>query len=168
MRDSPTRAALAVTATSSSGRRCLSATIAVISFVMLAIGSCTCASEDASTVPVDAFTTVYARASTSGGAARAAPANASETMRTSNPRPIGREGYFTRIRSPTRSAVGLRRGLRRSRRATLECVFEAIAEKLSPRWMTYLRVIAAALFACGWTVTVGTGGGGAEAGRWSP
>ncbi|HUZ99730.1 MAG TPA: hypothetical protein VMU74_10250 [Gaiellaceae bacterium] len=50
MRSSPTRAAFAVTVTSSSDRRCWSATITVISFVMLAIGNCSCAFEDARTV----------------------------------------------------------------------------------------------------------------------
>ena len=57
MRDSPTCAAEPVTVTSSSGFRCWSATITVISFVMLAIGNSTLASCEASTSPLDALTT---------------------------------------------------------------------------------------------------------------
>jgi hypothetical protein len=108
----------------------------VISFVMLATGSCSCAFEDASTFPVEAFTTVYARASTVGGAARADPAQASATATTDNPRRMPAEGYFTLMCWPTRSAVGLTFGLSRSSAAMLVCVFAAMTEKLSPRWTT--------------------------------
>ena len=108
----------------------------VISFVMLATGSCSCAFEDASTVPSAAFTTVKARASTVGGAARAGVARTSATARTNNARLMPAEGYFTRMCWPTRSPVGLTFGLSRSSAATLVCVFAAMTEKLSPRWTT--------------------------------
>ena len=57
IRDSPTCAASPDTVTTSSGFKWSSATITVISFVMLAIGTASCALRAASTSPFDAFTT---------------------------------------------------------------------------------------------------------------
>src|SRR6185437_7398172 len=77
MRDSPTCAAPLVTVTTSLGFRCSSATITVISFVMLAIGTRSFASCCASTSPVVPLTTYHARASDSCGDAWAPAASAS-------------------------------------------------------------------------------------------
>src|SRR5688572_5911803 len=75
--DSPTDAVRRETVATSSSEACSSATIAVISFVIDAIGRCSLSSSAASTSPVPAFWTRYASASTGGGAAAAATAGIS-------------------------------------------------------------------------------------------
>src|SRR5918994_1420840 len=74
--DSPTEAVRRETVATSSSEACSSATIAVISFVIDAIGRCSCSPSAASTSPVPEFWTRYASASTGGGAAAAATARA--------------------------------------------------------------------------------------------
>ena len=59
----------------SSREACSSATIAVISFVIDAIGRCSCSSCAARISPVPEFCTTYASASTGGGAAAATTAS---------------------------------------------------------------------------------------------
>ncbi len=100
IRSSPTRAACAVTVTVSEGLRCFSATITVISFVMLAIGTGESAFEEASTSPFAPLTTYQAVASGCGGAAPAGAADTASTAtataaRTSSRR-IRRGPYLTR------------------------------------------------------------------------
>ena len=71
--DSPTRAAIGRTVTSSPGRACSSATSAVISFVMLAKARRWSTFLRRITSPVAAFATRKTGASTSGGASRRLP-----------------------------------------------------------------------------------------------
>src|SRR5580765_5207584 len=79
--DSQTAAVREEIVAASSSDACSSATIAVISFVIEAIGRRSRSSCDARTSPVPEFWTRYASASTGGGAAAATTASASVVAR---------------------------------------------------------------------------------------
>ena len=119
--------------------RCCSATITVISFVRLAIGSRSCALCAASTSPVEALTTSKARASGVGAAALAGPETNPRTTitaaATSSRRIAGnRSRYLTRICWPTWSAFELTPGFSCSIAATVVFDFVAMTPKVSPFW----------------------------------